>query len=256
VRELVGGMKPSVANQVIAALSAVFSWAVKQDIVVNHPTKGVDRHELQDRARILSDSEIAQFWNAFDDAGLVKSCALKTILLTGQRPGEVSAMRFEHIKDNAWWELPGKPDAALGWGGTKNGEPHRVPLSQPVLDVIAEMHDGMPKQGFVFANERGSAVIELPAAMRRICQKLACERATPHDLRRSFGSRVTELGHGRQAMDRLLNHADNTVGSVYDRFNYAAVDRKIVEHVGGHIMRLARGETGDGKVIAAKFGNV
>ena len=47
------------------------------------------------------------------------------ILLTGQRPGEVTHMRREHIEDG-WWTLPGAPVPALGWPGTKNGETHRV----------------------------------------------------------------------------------------------------------------------------------
>ena len=52
--------------------------------------------------------EVPQFWSAFDAAGLVVSSALKMILLTGQRPGEVRHMRREHIVDG-WWEMPESP---------------------------------------------------------------------------------------------------------------------------------------------------
>ena len=38
--------------------------------------------------------------------------ALKLILLTGQRPGEVAAMQREHIVDG-WWQMPGKPQGRL-----------------------------------------------------------------------------------------------------------------------------------------------
>ena len=69
----------------------------------------------------MSDSEIPKFWAAFDDAGLMQGTALKMILLTGQRPGEVTHMRREHIEDG-WWTMPGEPVPALGWPGTKNGE--------------------------------------------------------------------------------------------------------------------------------------
>ena len=34
--------------------------------------------------------------------------ALKPILLTGQRPGEITHMRGEHIRDG-WWEMSGEP---------------------------------------------------------------------------------------------------------------------------------------------------
>ncbi len=68
----------------------------------------------------LSDVEIPKFWAAFDDAGLVVSTALKFILLTGQRPGEVVHMHREHIVDG-WWTMPGDPVPQLDWPRTKNG---------------------------------------------------------------------------------------------------------------------------------------
>jgi hypothetical protein len=49
---------------------------------------------------------------------------------------------------------------------------------------------------------------------------------------------VTRLGFGRAAMDRLLNHADHSVGSIYDRYNYASEDRQIMEAVAAHFLRL------------------
>ena len=65
----------------------------------------------------------------------MRSMALKMILLTGQRPGEVAHMRSEHIEDG-WWTLPGKPVAELGWPGTKNAETHRVWLAAPAQKDI------------------------------------------------------------------------------------------------------------------------
>jgi integrase len=114
------------------------------------------------------------FWRAFDDAGLLAGTALKLILLTGQRPGEVTHMHRDHIIDG-WWTLPGAPVPSLGWPGTKNGQSHRVWLSKPAQELLAEL-DG---EGPVFSSMRVSD------AMKAICAKLKVERATPHDLRRS-----------------------------------------------------------------------
>jgi integrase len=97
---------PMLANQVLAAASAIFSWAVKQEVIAVNPCHGVERHKTTSRERILSDSELPLFWQAFDRAGLAGT-ALKLILLLGQRPGEVGHMRSEHIVDG-WWEMPGK----------------------------------------------------------------------------------------------------------------------------------------------------
>ena len=61
---------PVLANQVLAAVSAVFSWAVKQEVVETNPCRGVDRNATRSRERVLSDSELPRFWSCFDDAGL------------------------------------------------------------------------------------------------------------------------------------------------------------------------------------------
>src|SRR5262249_51603047 len=160
---------PILANQVLAAASAVFSWGVRMEVLPFNPIKGIERHEAKSRERVLSDREIKQFWEAFDAAGLIKSAALKTILLTGQRPGEVAHLRREHIVDG-WWEMPGAPQPKLGWPGTKNGESHRVWLSAPARAVLDELNDGSDAAtGFVFAGNRGKPVAGLPVAMRAIC---------------------------------------------------------------------------------------
>jgi integrase len=116
---------PDLANQTLAAVSAIFTWAVKEEILPANPCKLVARNPVRSRERVLSESELPRFWSAFDDVGLVAASALRMILLTGQRPGEVAHMRREHIVDG-WWEMPGEPMPALGWPGTKNAATHRV----------------------------------------------------------------------------------------------------------------------------------
>jgi hypothetical protein len=63
VRALVSRIEaPVLANQVLAATSAIFSWAMKQDIVDRNPCVGVDRNPTKARERVLSDGEIIRFW--------------------------------------------------------------------------------------------------------------------------------------------------------------------------------------------------
>jgi integrase len=168
VRALIGRIEaPVLANNVLSAASAIFSWAVEQEVVAVNPCKGVDKNEEQSRERVLSDSEVKLFWSAFDSAGLVRSSALKVILLTGQRPGEVSCMRRQHVADG-WWTMPGKPDHKLGWPGTKNEQTHRVWLPEAAREIIAEVDES--STGFVFGGKR--AVTRLDGAMRDICAAL------------------------------------------------------------------------------------
>jgi integrase len=238
---------PVLANQVLAAVSAIFTWAVKEEILPANPCKLVARNPVRSRERVLSDSEMPKFWSAFYDAGLIAGTALKMILLTGQRPGEVAHMRGEHIRDG-WWELPGEPAQALGWPGTKNAQTHRVWLSPPVRTILSELAPDGASTGFVFAGPRGGPVTGLDGAMRAIWAKLGVERATPHDLRRTFSTTVTSLGFGRDALNRVTNHREGGIASVYDRHGYAGENQRVMESVAARIMALVEGRAGDNVV--------
>ena len=221
--------KPVLANQVLAAASAVFSWSVRQDIITVNPCIGIERNETKSRERILSDSEITAFWPHL-------SPALKMVLLTGQRPGEVAHLHRAHIVDG-WWNLPGAPDPATGWTGTKNGQSHRVWLSKPASELLPEL----------FAN--AVSINQMQVDMRDLCKQLGVrEKATPHDLRRSFCSKVTQLGFGRDAMNRITNHREGGIADVYDRHKYAEENKRIMETVALHIVTIA--EDGAGNIIA------
>jgi integrase len=233
---------PVLANQTLAAASAIFAWAIREDILQVNPCAKVERNEVRSRERVLSDGELPRFWAAFDEAGLVKGSALKLILLTGQRPGEVAHMRFEHIVDG-WWELPGAPIPRLGWPGTKNGASHRVWLPAPALALLVELD--ISSAGFVWKRVVGG----LDAAMRMVCSDLEVERATPHDLRRTHGSAITRLGYGRDAMNRIQNHREGGIASVYDRHGYAEENKRIMEAVAAHIIRLAEGRPVGGNLV-------
>ena len=54
------------------------------------------------RDRALTDDEIAIFWTATGDMGFPFGPALQLMLLTGQRRGEVSGMRWSQINGTVW----------------------------------------------------------------------------------------------------------------------------------------------------------
>jgi integrase len=244
VRAAIGKIEaPILANQVLTTASAIFSWAVKEEIVPFNPCRGIERNPTKSRERVLSDAELPLFWSAFDETGLLRSSALKVLLLLGQRPGEISHMRWEHLSPDGWWELPGAPEPKTGWPGTKNGQTHKVYLPIAARAIIDLLRDddgkcGAPR-GFVFGSRRG--LYGLDVAMRSVCQQLGVEKSvTPHDLRRTHGTKITGLGFGRDAMNRVQNHREGGIGSVYDRHEYQEENKKVMEAVAARIMALAK----------------
>jgi integrase len=250
-RALMAGISaPITANQVMASASAIFSWAIRNEVggIKVNPCVGVERNPTKKRDRVLSDSEVPLFWKAFDEADLVRGLALRTILLTGQRPGEVGWMRAEHI-DGGWWEMPGELIEGL-WPGTKNKKAHRCFLPEAVLDIIAFLE---PKpDGFVFTNSSGNAIDDLDEDMRDICKALKVNsKVTPQDLRRTHGTTITSLGFGRDAMDRVQNHEDGRVRDVYDQYEYAEENKTIMTAVAAKIMGLIK--RGPGNLAPPKY---
>ena len=213
--------RPVLANQVLAAASAIFSWALRQEIVAVNPCSGVERNDTTSRERVLSDAEIAAFWPHL-------SAPLKMILLTGQRPGEVA-----HLHRPMWSMTDGGSCRVLltpGRRGPAPRTPSRIGSGYPSRSMSCCRTCLRPRA----QNGR------LQQDMRDICTRLGVsEKVTPHDLRRTFCSKVTALGFGREAMNRVTNHKEGGIADVYDRHKYAEENKKIMETVARHLMTIA-----------------
>lgn len=228
------------ANQTLAAASAIFTWAIKEEILSVNPCSKIDRHDTADRDRVLDDKEIPLFWKHMDLCD-----ALKVLILVGQRPGEVAAARWEHIKDG-WWHMPGRPDPKTGWPGTKNGDKHSIWIPEAAQEIMGE-----PKtEGFVFPD---ISTKDMQIAMRAICKTLeVTEKVTPHDLRRTHGTKVAKY-FGRELMNKIENHRERKIADVYDRNSYAEEIQRAMNFVAANILTLISGEPpATGNVVRLK----
>ena len=231
---------PVAANQVQLVASAIFSWAIEEGRggVTLNPCSHIRLNETRTRRRVLTDAEIKTFWHA---AVGERGAALRMILLTAQRPGEIEHMRTEHVEDG-WWSLPGEPDPEMGWPGTKTGRKddkieHRVWLSDTARSLIVGVGRAFP---------RG----QLDAEMRRICRETGMDRATPHDLRRTAATHLAEdIGVDPHIVEAILNHASGTkVARTYNRATYDERKRVAMERWSEHVLRLV-GERSDDTVV-------
>jgi integrase len=232
-RVLDGIVSKGTHNLVLAAASAIFKYGIVKEFggLKDNPCSVIPSKKLKARVRVLSDSEIPSFWREFDKIGL-KGTALKILLLTGQRTSEVIGLRREHV-EASWWMLPGKVIPELRWGGTKNKRDHRVWLSEPVRELLAPLDGQQP-----FGGRRRL----IDGVMEAICTKLDVERATPHDLRRTFSTRMAVLGLGRDAMHRLTNHKEGGIGDIYDVYAYEKENKAAWEKVAQHIIGWSKGQ--------------
>lgn len=214
------------SNIVFSLLRRMFNFAVERDILEYSPCANV-KPLAKDNAkdRCLSEEEIKVFWKNLDASPMTEEVrrALKLILVTAQRPGEVISAHWSEI-DGHWWTVPGEK--------AKNGQVHRVYLSPLAMELIGRKGDG-----YLFPSPRGGKPIHVNAlshALRRFLKldeetgniKLPITHFTPHDLRRTAASHMTGSGISRLVVSKILNHVESGITAVYDRHSY---DREKLE---------------------------
>lgn len=127
---------PYRANRLVAVLSRMFSWAIKEgDRTGANPCKGVERNQEDKRERFLSPLELAHLSDELNRMRDRRTAdAIRLLLLTGARRGEVLSATWEQFDLTAGvWT---KPSAH-----TKQKKTHRVPLSAPALALLTDMQD-------------------------------------------------------------------------------------------------------------------
>lgn len=206
------------ANRTLAVVRKMFNFAVTRDLVPVSPCIGVQAPALENRRdRVLSAEEIKDFWQGLDNTRITPgiNIALKLMLVTAQRKGEVISAKWADINlDENWWII----------AETKNGLPHRVPLSAPAVELLQAAKFISGDSPWVFSSLRRNGPIagaSVDHALRLALNSLEMEHFTPHDLRRSAATFMTgSCGIPRLVVSKILNHAEPHITAIYDRASY------------------------------------
>jgi integrase len=198
------------------------------------------------RQRLLSDDEIAAWWAAVDSSKMVQArrIALKLILVTSQRPGEVRQCRKAGLR------LDGpEPLWTLTADETKAGRRHVVPLSDLAVRLFKEAIALSSDADLIFPDpERRSeaiANVTLPTAQANLFRNHleTMEPATAHDLRRTAATGMRRIGVAPHVVSQILNHArPDITGRVYDHWEGMPERRVALERWASWVEAIVRGE--------------
>lgn len=231
---------PVMANRTLACVRKLFNWSVERGLLDASPcTHLKPPGKEHSRDRVLTDEEIRALWLGLDTARMDRTtaAALKLILVTGQRPGEVRGMRWEEVTGSTW-TIPAEK--------SKNGLAHRVPLTALALELLPERATGDVFQAKGRTGPLGETALS-HAVRKNGCLGLA--PWTPHDLRRTAATRLGELGVSRVVTDKVLNHVDRTVGAIYDRHQYDGEKRQALAKWERRLRGIIAGELEGGNVV-------
>ncbi len=254
---------PIAANRTLAVVRKMFNFAISRDIVNATPVAMVRAPAKENqRDRILSADEIRTFWNGLANAPMsaAHKVVLKFELASAQRKGEiVGAALSEFDFDERVWTIPANR--------VKNGIAHRVPLSPLALELIEEARavaklaeiarveklPGVEPREPEWLFPAGDGPIK-PKSVNRALQKameptekgkdpaIIIKNMTPHDLRRTAASNMAMLGINRLVIGKVLNHAENSVTGVYDRYSYDNEKRHALESWASYLEGILSGK--------------
>ena len=239
LRRIVDRDAPVKANRTLALTRKMYNWAVSEDLVAANPCLGISAPGKETpRDRVLSEAELRALFAGLADAPMSPAVrlVLRLLVLTAQRCGEILGARWSEVDlDGGWWTIPAER--------AKNGLSHRVPLSAEALEVLSEARALHPDRAFVFPSPRGDRPLSdgsAGLAVRRSRAHFALTgRWTPHDLRRTAASQMTGMGISRLVVAKILNHAEQGVTAVYDRYSYDRDKREALVAWGARVGVLA-----------------
>lgn len=229
---------PIMANRVLALVKKMFNFALDREWIDANPAarlKPVSRETPRDR--VLSHDEIRMFWCALDAEHHRIATLFRMLLLTAQRSGEVSKMRWSQLEPALFarssnglrmaskieptvWTIPGKE--------AKNGLAHEVPLSGAARDLLLELAPAdeaeRAKINTVYRTKNHQAarepsdwvfpsrttqgpIMEVQKAVQRLRTRCGF-RFNAHDLRRTAATLMADARVPENIIPKILNHTE------------------------------------------------
>lgn len=209
------------ANSVIRYIRPMFSWAADESLMDANPWASLKAKVVAaPRDRVLTSDEWQAVWEAARQDSLASFWQF--LMLSAQRVGNVSTMRWRDINDDVW-TIPKEEFKATRVSAQKA---HEVPLT-PTLRAIVNSQERLGEYVFGVTGQRP---LRIGSRQRdRLGKASGVENWVLHDLRRTAATRMAEKGVDRFIIERILGHTDKTVTAVYDRFTYRDEKRAALE---------------------------
>ena len=240
-----------VARLVLIAIREIYAHGVARHVVQANPCAHIQAKAIigappSRRARImLSDDELGAMLPALPGIGRSNELAVKVLLATCTRIGELTRAEWSHIDfERKEWTIPAEH--------AKNGKQFVIPLTNQTAEWFMELKRLAFNSKYVLPirirqnGREGDAPMEatsLNAAINRMCETLGdkCRRFTPHDLRSTARSHLAVLGVDVLIAERCLNHSLGGLVAIYDKHDYMAERRKALTLWSNKIRAIERG---------------
>jgi len=207
----IGQKAPGRANNTMRVLRAVFNHAIaKYEDDSGKPVLNfnpVDRlsqgrawYKIERRRTVIAAHDLADWYEAtMQLTHDVSRDYLHFLLFTGLRKMEAATLTWDQVSFQAkTFTIP----------DTKNGEPHTLPLTDYLTDLLKHREANADGSPWVFPSPVYDSHLREPRGAIKQVIEATGKHFTLHDLRRTFITIAESLDIPAYALKQLLNHRD------------------------------------------------
>ena len=224
------------AQMFFTSVKVLFNYATAKEevLVTEHPLiidmagngRGLPKgwQALRPTNPVERISDIRVWWREVDKLPVIPKTALKVMLLTGMRPSEALAMRWDQV------DL----DVGKVWFGmTKTTDYREIALSSWSIAQLKRLERMVGRHEYVLTGPTGGRWSQqLPSITR------GTDRWAPKQCRKEWQTVATELGVPDRLVDLQVGHS---IGDVKSRYIVTPDLRSTVQQVADEIMRRVEG---------------
>jgi integrase/recombinase XerC len=218
-----GGMTAKSINLKISALKSFFKFQLREEQVKASPVTGIIVPKISKRLpKYVEKEEVQTLFESveFPDSflGHTQRLVLELLYSTGMRQSELLNLRENHV------DFSNSSIKVLG----KGSKERIIPLGKAMIVALREYmdekrRDGIPVgEGYLFTGEGGKKLY--PKYLYNLTVKYlslvtTSEKKSPHVLRHSFATHLTNNGADLNAVKELLGHSSLAATQVYTHNN-------------------------------------
>lgn len=203
-----GNKSPARANNTMRVLRAIFNFAIEEyedqqgnPTVMINPVSRLSKtrawYDIRRKQTLLTPTQLKPWYDATLRLNQETTRDfLHFLLFTGLRRNEAARMMWDDVNfDEGSFIIP----------DTKNKEPHRLPMSDFLRELLQRRHL-LAEKIWVFPSPLTDTHLKEPRTAVEKVSKVSGIEFTLHDLRRTFITIAESLDIPAYALKRLLNH--------------------------------------------------
>ena len=235
---------PTTSARVRDIFNGIYNHAILKGLDLANPAAAIHRkslHTKQVRSRALKPKDIALFLNelAQSDAYPSVKNAIKLLLLTMSRKSEVVNGTWEEVDfEHQVWTIPA--------ARMKSRKEHNIYLSEQALALLQEQKILSYGSDYIFPARGNKHIPMAVSSVNRVANRCikniqlhtAFEPFVIHDFRRTASTLLHEQGYHTDHIEKCLAHQDLSIRGVYNKAEYEAERRKLLQDWANDLTRL------------------